>query len=113
MLRSRRTRLTHRREFGWVRQIRRNTIVAEEFRTDEEKREIVNGMEALGFEEVRAPALYDNGDFIVIDTVKDLSFAVCRVRGESVTKLRDIPLDKYEAIRVADEFKEALDGSSD
>lgn len=106
--------MAQKREFGWVRQIRRNRVIADIYRTNEQKREIVNGLEELGFEQVQAPALYDNDDFIVIDTVKDLMFAVCRVtRQGDVTKLRDIPLDKYEAIRVADEFKEALDGSSD
>lgn len=59
--------MTQQREFGWVRQIRRNGVIADIQRTDEQKREIVNGLEELGFEEVRAPALYDNGEFIVID----------------------------------------------
>lgn len=97
------------REFGWMRQIRASRLVPWGFTTTEEKQHIVNGMDDLGFEKVQGAPLYDNGDFVVIDTVKDLSFSVLRVWEDgSLSVMREIPLDKYEAIRVADEFKEAL-----
>lgn len=63
--------------------------------------------EALGIEKVVGEPLYDNGTFYVVDTVKDLQFAVLGHHAGVSTLYRTIPLDKYEAIRVADELLEA------
>lgn len=96
------------REVSWMRQRRAARAIAAVFMTPNEAREIVNGMDFLGFEKVTGPPLYDNGDFVVIDTVKDLSFSVMRVGEDgSLSLIREVSLDKYEAIKVADEFKEA------
>lgn len=92
-----------------MRQNKRADPICFSFKTDKEKSVIVNGMESLGFEKVSGPPLYDNGDFIVIDTIKDLRFVVARVYAEgNIQEYRQVDLDKYEAIRVADEFKEVL-----
>ena len=98
------------RQITWIRKFRRSTAVATGFSTDDEKREILNAMECLGFEKVSGAPLYETKDFVVIDTVKDLDFAVLRVVDGGFQTMREIPLDKYEAIRIADEFQEALDG---
>lgn len=99
--------MTYRREFTWYRQISPPTIAAQGYSPGESK-PVTDGVEGLGFELVRAPALYDIGEFIVLDTVKDLLFVVFRVDEDGIPRaLRAIELDKYEAIRVADEFKEA------
>jgi hypothetical protein len=68
------------------------------------------GLEEMGLEHMTGPAPYDNGDFIVVDTVAHgLEWTVLRVQEDgTVSPMRVVPLDKYEAIRVADEFKEAL-----
>jgi hypothetical protein len=62
----------------------------------------------LGSEMVTGPPVYDNGVFFVLDTVKDCEWAVCVVEGFIIQKLRRTT-DKYEAIRWADEFKEAAE----
>lgn len=63
----------------------------------------------MGIVRVEGPPLYDNGVFFVIDTVQDLEYAVCRFHGAVNTVYRRVRLDKYEAIRVADELKESVD----
>lgn len=62
-----------------------------------------DGLGALGFVTVVDRPLYDNGVFYVIDTVKDLQFAVYGPGGV----IRAGVLNKYEAIEWADDFKAA------
>jgi hypothetical protein len=63
----------------------------------------------LGSEMVTGPPVYEAGDFVVLDTVKDCQWTVCQVMNDgpphSVRALRQTT-DKYEAIRWCDEFRE-------
>lgn len=88
----------------WWRQEYRSTIpVATYCDLDAHKPIIVIDEEMLGLVKVTEPPAYDNGVFYVIDTIKDLKWAVLK----DGHVYRTINLDKYEAIRVADEMKEA------
>lgn len=93
------------RVYHWIRQETRP-----DFKMDyplDEKPSLV--LQDLGLREVSGPARYENGQFIVLDTVApDLEFSVIRVNDNgSLSEMRRVPLDKYEAIRLADEYAEA------
>jgi hypothetical protein len=63
------------------------------------------GISDLGFEKVCGLPAYDNGNYIVIDTVKDIKWAVMAVRtGGAMIKMRDDFINKYEAIEYADDL---------
>jgi hypothetical protein len=63
------------------------------------------GVVDAGHELVTALPTYDNGAYYVIDTVKDLVWQV--MSWETGRPMREVRLDKYEAIRVADDLHES------
>lgn len=63
--------------------------------------------DSLGIERIHDFPLYDNGMFYVIDRVADLSFVVCMHHEDGPQQMQTVDLDKYEAIRLADEYREA------
>lgn len=82
---------------------------------EDEKKQIVDSLEFMGYKKMIGPATYEIGPFFVLEMVKDLVWTVFMEQDDAWLagrKLRDIPLDKYEAIKVADEFWEAWNESS-
>jgi hypothetical protein len=61
----------------------------------------------IGSEEVYDRPLYDNGAYFVIDTVAGLQFTICMMVDNCVRTIKAVELDKYEAIRLADDYKDA------
>lgn len=93
------------RHVAWIRKERSASIQAS-FRPVSTKAHL--GMEDLGMELVTGAPLYDNGLFFVVDTVKDLEFTILwEDEHGHPREIRRVRLDKYEAIRIADEMKEA------
>lgn len=68
-----------------------------------------DGVAALGIERVHDYPAYDNGMFVVVDTVKDVEWSVLRMVEGKAQHFKTVPLDKYEAIRLADEYKDSED----
>lgn len=62
-------------------------------------------IDSLGIVAVNGYPAYDNGSYYVVDTVLDLEWVV--VSWEGHVQMKVFPLDKYEAIRHADDLKES------
>lgn len=95
------------RQIRWIRQERGlNTSLL--FGSQQNEKPCL-GMGDLGFEHVIGEPLYDNGLYFVVDSVRDLTFDVLCTRDgmPGYFTARTVQLDKYEAIRIADEMKEA------
>ena len=98
-----------RRKVTWVRKHKRATFDNMLSWVDSGATKQVTDLtlDMLGMEKVCDYPAYDNGMFYVVDTVADVEWTVMRFHDDVATTYRVIPLDKYEAIRVADELKEA------
>lgn len=94
------------RHVAWVQQRRRPALCATYGPTEAVKPNVP--FDQLGLEVRTGEPVYDNGSFFIVDTIEDLVWAICYSdpRG-SICILKTVELDKYEAIRVADELKEA------
>lgn len=88
-------------KISWMQQQRRPTI--ESFYGDPGDKPVYYGVDSLGLESVTEYPAYSNGDFAVIDVVKDLDWLVLDL--SNFYPMRKT-MDKYEAIRWADEYKE-------
>lgn len=93
------------RIISWARKERRSRLIALPGPGDPKP---VRGLDDLGINLVVGEPLYDNGVYFVVDTVEGVEFAVAGQHPDGrVFCVRRVPLDKYEAFRIADELKDA------
>lgn len=92
-----------REKISWMRQYDRMHIA----RVDRAFGKPVLGMDDLGFEKVVDYPAYDNGSYVVIDTVKDVQWAVLWKKDYGFITMRDDFLNRYEAMEYADDLKES------
>lgn len=95
------------RQVKWVQKVaygQFNASVLSGYELSGEKPVITLGMDEMGCEVRCGEPIYDNGSYYVIDTVKDLKYVVLDNNNSMIT---EVDLDKYEAIRLADDYKDA------